>query len=221
MRVLRFVPSLLLALALLTWAAPASAQPPRSDNAGPIITGGEVAGRGYPGAGFRAPRDAIFRRAEGTTVFRNRGVADAVLGEAATGGQAICDGSLQPPAWWPEGVAFDSVAERTVCGVLQEPDLPAREALRCALIGGLPGEHVAAAEALVSSLDGLFRTEMRFLDSRERWVLGAAWGRAFVAYDVYLSAAPDALLDVPPHELVVLGTVLQRMVDAGLRASGR
>lgn len=213
-------PAALLALALLLAAAPVSAQlPPRSDNTGPIITGGEVAGRGYPGAAFRGLEDALFRRTGGTTVFRTRAVADAVLGAAAAEGRAVCDGSIQPPERWPDGVAFDSAAQRTVCGVLERADPPAREALLRALTGGIPGEHVQAAESLVAALDGLFRSEPRFLDARERWIVGAAWERAFAAYEAYLSAAPEALLDPPPHELVVVGTILQRLVEAGLDAS--
>lgn len=209
-----------LALAALLAAAPAAAQPFRSDNTGPIITGSGVAGGGYPGAAFRGLEDALFRRVDGTTVFRTRAVADAVLGAADAQGRAVCSGSLEPPEHWPEGTALDTAAQRTVCGVLEEPDAPGREALLRALTGGIAGPHVEAAEALVASLSGLFAGDPRFLDRRERWVLGVRWEQAFASYEAYLSAAPAALLDPPPPELVVVGTILQRLVNAGLAASG-
>jgi hypothetical protein len=208
-------------VAALVAAAPAAAQPFRSDDTGPIITGSGVAGGAFPGAAFRGLEDALFRRAAGGTAFRTRAIADAVLGAAAGQGRAACSGSLEPPRHWPRGVPLDTAAQRAVCGLLERPDAPERAAILRALTGGLAGPHVERAEALVDALAGVLRRDFRYLDERQRWVDGAAWERAFRAYEAYLSAAPAALLDPPPAELVVVGTILQRVVDAGLDASRR
>lgn len=215
-----FAPLAALVAALLA-AAPAAAQPFRSDDTGPILTGSGVAGGAFPGAAFRGLEDALFRRVGDGTAFRTRAIADAMLATAAAQGRAACSGSLEPPRHWPAGVPLDSAAQRTVCGVLERPGAPERAALLRALTGGLPGPHVERAEALVASLDGILRRDPAFLDARERWLDGAAWELALRAYDAYLTAAPAALLDPPPHALVVVGTILQRVVDAGLDAARR
>ncbi len=217
MRTIHIVP--LLAAALLAPLAPAAAQPFRSDDRGPIITGSGGAGGGYTGAGFRDIEDALFRGVGDRTAFRTRAVADAVLGAARETGRAICEGTLQPPPDWPVRVELDTAAQRVVCGVAEARADSSASALRRALTGGLPGPHVAAAEALIASLPGVFRGDAVPLDSRARWVDGARWQRAFAAYQAYLDVAPPALLDPPPAALVVLGLALQRMVGAGLDAS--
>jgi hypothetical protein len=211
-----------LAVALIACGAPAAAQPFRSDDAGPILTGSGVAGAGYPGAAFRDLRDALFRRVGARTAFRTVAVADAVLSAAAELGDAVCRGAAPPPREWPRPLDLDAPAQRRLCHVLGDP-LAAGDATALveALTGGWSGAHGEAAGDLVESLAGLLGRERETLDERGRWVEAEAWERALTAYERYLSIAPAALLESPPHELVVLGSVLQRVVAAGLAASGR
>jgi hypothetical protein len=214
--------SLLLAASLsaaLLGPAAAGAQPFRSDNTGPIITGSGVAGGGYTGAGFRDLENALFRGVEGRIAFRTREVADAVLGAARELGRAVCEGSLQPPREWPASLPLDTAAQRVVCGVAEERRDSTTAWLLHTLTGGIPGPHVAAAEELVASLAGIFRGAAVPLDPRARWIDGARWARVLEAYEAYLNAAPPALLDPPPGELAVIGAVLQEVVRAGLAAS--
>jgi hypothetical protein len=204
---------------LLVQAAPAGAQAFRSDNTGPMITGSEIAGRGYPGAGSHLIENALFRDVGSRTAFRTRAVADALLGAADEVGRAVCEGTLEPPPHWPVGVPLDTMAQRVVCGVVEARGDGSATAMLHALTGGLEGPHVAAAEALVAALPGIFRTDPVMIDPRGRWVDGARWKRAFAAYEAYLSLAPPALLDPPAAPVAVLGVVLQQMVAAGLDAS--
>jgi hypothetical protein len=203
-------------------AADAGAQPFRSDDVGPIVTGSGVAGAGFPGAAFRDLEDALFRQVGGRTVFRSRAVADAVLARGAELGEAACRGALEPPRRWPPSIPLDTAAQRVVCGLLLRPgDSPEARRVRAALGGGLPGPHVEAADRLTEALAGLLAAPREPADARERWIAAERWERAFAAYDAYLAAAPGALLDPPPAELAVAGLVLQRLVEAGLAASGR
>lgn len=209
----------LLSAALLAPCAHAGAQPFRSDDRGPMITGSGVAGGGYTGAGFRDIEDALFRTVGDRIAFRTRAVADALLGAAGELGRAVCEGTLQPPPEWPVGVSLDTAAQRVVCGVAEDSGGVSRAAMLHALTGGLPGPHVVAAEALVDALPGIFRADAPVLDERGRWVDGERWQRVFSAYEAYLAVAPPAVLDPPAPALAVLGLVLQQMVEAGLAAS--
>ena len=78
-----------------------------------------------------------------------------------------------------------------------------------------------AAQLLVQALAGLAASEPGYLDARQRHRDGARWEAALRVYQAYLDTAPDALMDPPPAELVAIAVMLDRVVDAGLAASGR
>jgi hypothetical protein len=214
---------LLVALAALVATGRASeAQPFRSDDVGPTITGSGVAGGSYPGAGFRNLEDVLFRRVGDATAFRSAAIADAVLGAAAGLGEALCSSVLPPPREWPDGPVFDSLAQQRICAVVRDSlDEVAAGALLRALTGGIDGPHVARARELTAGLRGLVLRERAYADPRRRWVEAGAWQRALRSYEAYLSSAPAPLLDPPPAELVVVGSLLQRVVSAGLDATAR
>ena len=221
MRILSTLAAALAAAALL--AAPAGAQPFRSDTRGPIVTGSGVAGMGYPVIPTRDIENALFREVNGRTAFRTRAIADAVLSAAAEAQRATCAGTLQPPADWPDSVSIPLSAQRVVCGLLGgAPFSPAdRERVFALLRGGVDGPHVALAARLLELLPGLASQEMTFVDERQRYVAAGDWKEAFDVYERYLDAAPDSLLDDPPAELVAIGAVLDGVVDAGLQAASR
>ncbi|HEU4881387.1 MAG TPA: hypothetical protein VFT45_04050 [Longimicrobium sp.] len=211
--------SALVAAALV--GAPLSAQPFRTDVTGPVVTGSGVAG--YPVLPVRDLEGALFRQVDGGTAFRTRGVADAVLGEAAEAQRAACAATLQKPSHWPDSLSLDPDAQRAVCGLLARQGMDGPEARRVlnALRGGQPGTDGDAAYQLVAALAGLGADVPGFLDARQRYINGTRWQAAIQAYMVYLRAVPDALMDPPPSELVAIGVILDRVVDAGLDASGR
>lgn len=215
--------TLLLALAAAALPAALHAQPFRSDVTGPIPTGSGIAGMGYPVLPVRDIEGALFRQVNGRTAFRSRAIADAVLGEAAAAYQEACSGVLQRPRDWPDSLALPAEAQRVVCGVLARPGLDSDDARRvlAALRAGLPGQPGDAAETLVRALAGLAAVEPAFVDERQRFMAGGRWQEVFAAYDRYLDTAPDAALDPPSPELVVIGAILDRLVDAGLRAAER
>jgi hypothetical protein len=213
----------LLALAAAALPAALAAQPFRSDVTGIPPTGSGIAGMGYPVVPTRDIEGALFRQVNGRSAFRSRGIADAVLGEAAATHQEACSGTLQPPRDWPDSLAIPVEAQRVVCGLLARPGLDSEEA-RCvlnALRGGAPGTPGDAAEVLVRALAGLAMTEPVFVDERQRFMAGGRWEEAFRAYQRYLDTAPDAVLDPMPAQLVVIAAVLDRLVDAGLTAAER
>ncbi len=207
-----------LALATLLAAVPAGAQQAiTSDNTGPVITGSEIARN--PAVPVRDLEGALFRHLAGGTAFRSHAIADAVLAETA----AVCAGTLQRPAHWPQPLDVDAVGQCIVCGVLRKPGLGSEEAQATlqALRGGAPGHPGDPAEVLVAALAGLSEERRELVDGRERWVDGARWQAAIIAYEAYVASAPDALMDSPPVELVAIAIVLDRLVDAGLAASER
>jgi hypothetical protein len=210
----------LLAGAVLA-AAPLRAQPFRSDVTGIIPTGSGIAG--YPVVPVRDLEGALFRRVEGRTAFRSQTVADAVLGAAAEAQRAACAATLQPPKDWPDSLSLEPGAQRAVCGLLARPGLDGDDARRVlrALRGGQAGMEGDAAQLLVQALAGLAAAEPGYLDARQRHRDGARWEVALRAYQAYLDAAPDALMDPPPAELVAIAVILDRVVDAGLLASER
>jgi hypothetical protein len=198
-------------------AAPAGAQPFRSDVTGPIITGSGVAG--YPVLPVRDVEDALFRDMDGRTAFRNRAVAEALLKAAADAQRAACSGTLQRPRSWPDSVQVDTAAQRIICGLLaRRLD---RERVLHVLREGRPGQPGDLAERLVDALAGLGAVEPEFLDERQRFIDGGRWQAAIRAYDEFIENAPDSLMDDPPAELVVIAVILGHAVDAGLRASER
>ncbi|HEX2077961.1 MAG TPA: hypothetical protein VHG08_09635 [Longimicrobium sp.] len=196
-------------------AAPAEAQPFRSDVTGPIITGSGVAG--YPLVPIRDMEDALFRDVDGRTAFRNRAVADALLNAAAEAQRAACSGTLQPPRSWPRGVQLDREAQRIVCGLLAR-GLDRERVLNVLREGG-PGRPGDAAERLVDALAGLGAVQTEFLGQRQQFIAGDRWQAAIRAYEELIDTAPDSLMDDPPAELVVIGVILVYAVDAGLRAN--
>lgn len=204
--------------AALAAASPAAAQ---SDLTGPLPTGSGIAG--YPVVPVRDLEGALFRRVEGRTAFRSQLVADAVLGAAALAQREACAGTLQRPAHWPDSLSLNAAAQRVVCGLLARPGLDTDEArlVLCALRGGQPGTDGDAAHRLVAALAGLTAQNPGYLDARQRHRDGARWEAALRVYQAYLDAAPDALMDPPPAELVAIGVILDRVVDAGLAASER
>lgn len=212
--------SALLSAAVLA-AAPLGAQPFRSDVTGAIPTGSGIAG--YPVVPVRDLEGALFRQVDGRTAFRTRGVSDAVLGQAAGAQRAACAGTLQRPPEWPDSLSADPAAQRIVCGLLARPGMDGDEARRvlAVLRGGHPGSHGDAAHQLVAALAGLGAERPGYVDARQRFRDGARWKEALRAYQAYLNTAPDALMDPPPAELVAVAVILDRVVDAGLDASGR
>ena len=211
---------LLPALAALALPATLAAQPFRSDVQGPLPTGSGVAG--YPVVPVRDLEGALFRQVDGRTAFRSRGVADPVLAEAAAAHQELCSGTLRRPRDWDDAVPFQVDAQRLVCALLGRPDDDSLERLACLLGGGGPGDGVQdPAEQLVAALSGLGYGEIAFMDARQRFVGGARWEEAFRLYEAYLDWAPDAVMAQPPPELRVIAAVLDRVVDAGLRAADR
>ena len=210
--------SVLLAAAALA-SAPLGAQPFRSDTPGPIVTGSGIAG--YPVVPVRDLEGALFRRMDGRTAFRTRAVAGAVLDEAAEAQRAACAGTLQPPAEWPDALPLDSASQRAVCGLLARRGLDGADARRilAALRGGEPDGE--AARLLVAALAGLGAERPGYVDARQRYRDGARWEAALRAYQTYVNTAPDALMDPPSAEMVAIAVILDRVVDAGLAASGR
>jgi hypothetical protein len=217
----RIVFSALLAAAVLA-AAPVGAQEVfLSDPTGPRVTGSEIAGYVIP---IRDLEGALFRQVDGRTAFRTRGVSDAMLGEATEAQRAACAGTLQPPREWPDSLRrLEPQAQRAVCGLLARPGLDGDEARRilAALRGGQRGADGDAAHQLVAALAGLGADRPGFVDDRERYVHGARWEAAIRAYQRYLDTVPDALMDPPSAEMVAIAVILDRVVDAGLAASGR
>lgn len=210
--------SALLATAVLA-SAPLGAQTFRSDTPGPIVTGSGIAG--YPVVPVRDLEGALFRDVDGRTAFRTRAVAGAVLGEAAEAQRAACAGTLQPPEEWPDSLPLDSASQRAVCGLLARPGMDGADARRvlAALSGG--EAHADAARLLVAALAGLGAERPGYVDARQRYTDAARWEAALRAYQAYLNTAPDALMDPPPAEMVAIAIILDRVVDAGLAASGR
>lgn len=221
MRIHLTLAGILAAAALM--AAPAQAQPFRSDTRGPIVTGSGVAGMGYPILPFRDLENALFREVNGRTAFRTRAIADAVLAEAAAAYGETCAGTLRRPRDWADTVALPVAEQRVICNLLGRPGLDSEEArhLLAVLRACIPGHPGDPAEALVAALAGLARVEPTFLDERQRFIAGARWEAAFRAYEAFLDAVPDAALEPPPAELVLIAAVLDRLVDAGMRAGDR
>ncbi|HEX2211011.1 MAG TPA: hypothetical protein VHG93_25230, partial [Longimicrobium sp.] len=155
--------------------------------------------------------------------FRTRPVADGVLGAAAEAQRAACAGTLQPPEEWPDSLAMDAESQRIVCGLLAREGMDGPEARRVlnALRGCVPGTDGDAAYTLVAALAGLAADQPGYVDNRQRYRDGARWEAALRAYQAYLAAAPDALMDPPPAELLAIAAILDRAVDAGLRAAER
>jgi hypothetical protein len=215
--------TLLLAAGALLAAAPLHAQPFNSDVTGPIPTGSGIAGMGYPVVPVRDIEGALFRRVNGRSAFRSRAIADAVLGEAAATHQEACSGTLQPPEDWADSATIPSASQRIVCGLLARGGMDTDEARRvlAALRGSQPGTPGDAAEVLVRALAGLASAEPTFVDERQRYIASQRWEEVFQAYERFLDQAPDAVLDPPSGELVAIGAMLDRLVDAGMAASGR
>jgi hypothetical protein len=214
--------SALLAAALFAAAPVGAQQNPTSDPTGPLVTGSGIAG--YPTVPIRDLEGALFRKVDGRTVFRTRSVSDAMLGEAAEAQRAACAGTLQPPPEWPDSLSpLDPAAQRAVCGLLARPGLDGDDARRvlAALRGGEPGMDGDAAQLLVAALAGLAADRPGFVDARQRYIDGARWEAAIRAYQTYLDTAPDALMDPPSAEMVAIAVIMDRVVDAGLAASGR
>ena len=216
---LRILPFAALALAL---AAPAAAQPFRSDVTGPVVTGSGVAGVGYHGAAFRDVQNALFRTRDGRVVFRTRAVADAVSSRAAVLLAEVCASRLEAPDAWNHRMVLPDTAQRIVCGLLRTPglDSPEARATLAALAGpdGVAGED---AVRLVAALAGLFLTPAEAVDKDGRWIAGERWEQAFRAYEAFLDGAPDAVLDPPPAVLATVGAILADLVEAGARAGRR
>lgn len=218
---IRIARILLPAFAACALPALLGAQPFRSDVTGPIPTGSGIAG--YPVIPTRDLEGALFRRVSGRTAFRTRGIADAVLGEAAAAYGEACSGTLHRPRDWADTLLLPVAEQRLLCGLLRHPGLDSDEARRilAVLRACVPGHPGDPAEALVSALAGLALVEPAFLDERQRYIAGVRWEEAFRAYEAFLDAVPDAALDPPPAELVLIGAILDRLVDAGLRAADR
>ncbi|HLM68338.1 MAG TPA: hypothetical protein VK358_12455 [Longimicrobium sp.] len=198
-----------------------SAQPFRSDVQGPITTGSGIAG--FPVVPTRDIGGALFRQVNDRTAFRTRAIADAVLAEAAAASGEACSGTLHRPDDWADSVLLPVAEQRYICGLLRRPGLDTEEARRLLAIlrACIPGHPGDPAEALVAALAGLAAVEPAFLDQRQRFIAGGRWEVAFDAYEAFLDAVPDAALDPPPAELVLIAAVLDRLVDAGLRAADR
>ncbi|HEX6912244.1 MAG TPA: hypothetical protein VF142_17705 [Longimicrobium sp.] len=214
----------LLALAAAALPAALSAQPFRSDVTGVIPTGSGIAGMGYPVLPTRDIEGALFRQVSGRTAFRSRAIADAVLAEAAAAHQEACSGTLQRPRDWPDSTVFSAEAQRIVCGLLARPGMDTDDArrvlqaLRACVPPGVAGDP---AQELVRALAGLAALEPAYVDARQRYIAGERWEAAFAAYERFLDRAPDGVLDPTPPELLVIAAVLDRLVDAGLRAADR
>jgi hypothetical protein len=223
-RIARIVLPALAAL-LLPAAAAAQTEAPifASDVTGPIPTGSGIAGMGYPVIPVRDLEGALFREVSGRTAFRTRSIADAVLAEAAAAYAETCSGTLEAPEDWADSIILPVAEQRILCGLLRRPGLDTEEARRVlavlrACVPGVPGDP---AEALVAALAGLASVERGYVDQRQRFIAGERWEAAFLAYEAFLDAVPDGALDPPPAELVVIAAVLDRLVDAGLRAAER
>lgn len=218
---IRIARLLLAAFAACAIPAGVDAQPFRSDMPGPNPTGSGLAG--YPVIPTRDLEGSLFRRVSGRTAFRTRAIADAVLGEAAAAYGEACSGTLHRPRDWADTVVLPVAEQRLLCGLLRHPGLDSDEARRilAVLRACIPGHPGDPAEVLVSALAGLARVEPAFVDERQRFIAGARWQEAFRAYEAYLDAVPDAALDPPPPELVLVGAMLDRLVDAGLQARDR
>jgi hypothetical protein len=223
-RIARIVLSALAACALPAAAAAQTEVPVfASDVTGPIPTGSGIAGMGYPVVPTRDLEGALFRQMGGRSAFRTRAIADAVLAEAAAAYGETCSGTLEAPDDWADSILLPVAEQRVLCGLLGRPGLDSEEARRIlavlrACVPGVPGDP---AEALVSALAGLASAELAYVDQRQRFIAGGRWEEAFRAYQAYLDAVPDSALDPPPAELVVIAAILDRLVDAGLRASDR
>lgn len=198
-----------------------AAQPFASDVPGPIATGSGVAG--FPVVPTRDIEGALFRRVNDRTAFRTRSIADAVLAEAAAAYGETCAGTLRHPADWADTVTLPVAEQRVICMLLARPGLDSDEArhLLAVLRACIPGHPGDPAEALVAALAGLAMVEPTFVDERQRFIAGTRWEAAFRAYERYLDAVPDAALEPPPAELVLIAAILDRLVDAGLRAGDR
>jgi hypothetical protein len=218
---IRIARILLPAFAACALPALLGAQPFRSDMPGPNPTGSGLAG--YPVVPTRDVEGALFRRVNGRTAFRTRAIADAVLGEAAAAYGEACSATLHRPRDWPDSIPLPVAEQRILCGLLRDPRLDSEEARRvlAVLRACIPGHPGDPAEALVAALAGLAVAEPGFVDERQRFIAGARWEAAFRAYDAFLDAVPDAALDPPPPELVIIAAILDRLVDAGLRAADR
>lgn len=214
------LPALLAAAAL---PAALQAQPFRSDVQGIPPTGSGVAGSGYPVIPIREIEGALFRRVDGGVAFRSQAIAAAVLAEGAAAYAQVCADSLHTPRDWEERLVLPAAEQRIVCGLLSDPELDSEWAQRTlrVLRACVPGHPDDPAAALVAALAGLSTAGREFVDDRQRFVAGARWQAAFLAYERFLDAAPDGALDPPPAELVVIAALLDRMVDAGLLAATR
>jgi hypothetical protein len=117
----------------------------------------------------------------------------------------------------------EPAAQRVVCGLLAHRGMDGEEARRtlAALRGGQPGVDGDPAQLLVEALAGLSDDRPGYVDQRQRFIDGARWESALRAYQAYMAAVPDALMDPPPAELVAIAVVLDRVVDAGLKAAAR
>lgn len=216
----------ILLLSLLAAAAlPAAlqAQPFRSDVPGIPPTGSGLAGAGYPVIPIRELEGALFRQVNGAVAFRSQAIATAVQAEGAAAYAQVCADSLHPPRDWADSIPLPVREQRLLCGLLTEPELDSEWAQRTlrVLRACVPGHPDDPAAALVAALAGLATADRRFVDDGQRFVAGARWQAAFLAYERFLDAAPDAALAPPPPELVVIAAFLDRMVDAGLAAAPR
>jgi hypothetical protein len=211
------------ALLLAAWPLRAQTPVPVSDVTGGLPTGSGIAGMGYPVVPVRDIEGALFRQVNGRSAFRSRAIADAVLGEAAAAYGESCSGTLRRPRDWHDSTAIPADTLRILCAVLGRPGLDTEEARRMlnALRGGLAGHPGDPAERLVAALAGLAHAEPSFVDERQRFMYGGRWEEVFRAYDAFLEAAPDALLDPPSAVLVAIAAVLDRLVEAGIAASER
>lgn len=223
-----------LVLAVVLAAVPAGAQQPfRSDTRGPIVTGSGIAR--YPSMQARRLESALFRTGDnGQTLFRSTAVAGAMQAEAVQADSAVCDGSLQSPLEWGGRLAADSASQLAICELLhtETPGLwsPAAQRVRQRLAQARPGEYTPLsnmADSLVNALAGLMAGRPQTAEaypgrvdsSPERYTQAGNWRAALLYYRMYLNAVPAAMMADPPHELVSIAIVLDRVVDAGLKAS--
>ncbi|MBB4634704.1 hypothetical protein [Longimicrobium terrae] len=211
--------SLVIGLALaLALVRPLAAQPFLSDAPGPIPTGS-----GLVGMAFRDVENAIFGRSDNTTIFRTRGVANAIGRQAAILCGQMGEDSLPHPRGLPAAMRVSAAAQDTARQLLcaPDPDCFAAPWIVAELRGGAAGMDGDAASRLVRALRGLFVEPMVTQDERGRRIVGTRWLAAMRAYDEYLEEAPEAVLADPPGVLTAIGIALARMVDVGVEASGR